>query len=808
MRVSRLLSLVVLIAALASLPASGQVATSIVGTQVAPASAAVNPSTNTIFVANECGTDSTCEIGTNPSVTVINGKTLGTQTVTVGYWPYSVGVDTGLNQTYVATCASDNTCSSLGGVSAINGSTLGVTNIAATGYDSTWVAVNSSSHYVYVVNECDDSNCTTMGNVTAINGTTLKAVATVQAGAFPLTAVVNPVTNMIYVVNLCGSDLTCQSAGTVTVINGSTNTLVTNIAVDFYPLLAAVDQVNNKIYVTNNGGTDGSYSNGTVTVIDGASNTVEADVMVGLSPAPVVFNSKTNTAYVGNQCGSDPNCVLPPSVTVINGSNNTVTTSVPICTTETQPAYDSEANLTTNMIYFACQPRSNQLIATGLSVNVINGATNTAFPIAVGDVPNAAVVNASTNTIYVPNDADNTVSVIGGATKAQLNTVTPCRLVDTRPGSGGSGPIQGGTYEAFNLPQLAQQKCTGLNLSSAISYSLNVTLVPSSGPVGYLTIWPDSLLQPFVSTMNSDGRIKANAAIVSAGLKGAVDVYVANTANVILDIDAYFGPSGSSTLQYYPLTPCRIADTRQSNFPQGLGAPPLKAQQQRSFPLLNATTCFQQVPSGTTVAAYSLNFTAVPHGPLGYLTIWPTGQQQPNVSTLNAPTGAVTANAAIVPAGMPSGEINAYAFNDSDLIIDIDGYFAAPGSGGLSAYPTAPCRVLDTRPPNGNGPFTGTLSPPVNVLGSPCSVPSSVPAQSLGYTFNATVVPYQGGSLGYLTLWPVGGMLPVVSTLNAYDGAITSNMAIIPAGTNGEINAYAGFGATDLILDISSFYAP
>jgi hypothetical protein len=81
-----------------------------------------------------------------------------------------------------------------------------------------------------------------------------------------------------------------------------------------------------------------------------------------------------------------------------------------------------------------------------------------------------------------------------------------------------------------------------------------------------------------------------------------------------------------------------------------------------------------------------------------------------------------------------------------------------------------------------------------------------VPASSLGYNLNATVVPQ--GSLGYLTLWPVGENQPVVSTLNAYDGAITSNMAIVPAGTSSEINAYAGFGTTNLILDIAGFYAP
>jgi hypothetical protein len=142
-----------------------------------------------------------------------------------------------------------------------------------------------------------------------------------------------------------------------------------------------------------------------------------------------------------------------------------------------------------------------------------------------------------------------------------------------------------------------------------------------------------------------------------------------------------------------------------------------------------------------------------------------------------------------------------YARNDTDLAIDVNGYFAAPGQNGLSLYPTVPCRVLDTRPPNGNGPFSQTLSPPVDVLGSPCGVPS----QAQAYALNATVVPV--GSLGYLSLWADGQPQPTVSTLNASDGAITSNMAFVFAGTQGEIDAFA-YGTTNLILDISGFFAP
>jgi hypothetical protein len=69
---------------------------------------------------------------------------------------------------------------------------------------------------------------------------------------------------------------------------------------------------------------------------------------------------------------------------------------------------------------------------------------------------------------------------------------------------------------------------------------------------------------------------------------------------------------------------------------------------------------------------------------------------------------------------------------------------------------------------------------------------------------NATVVPQ--GMLGYLTLWPDGGSQPVVSTLNAYDGAVTSNMAIVPT-SNGSVDAYAR-NPTQLIVDSFSYFGP
>ncbi|HUI85417.1 MAG TPA: choice-of-anchor tandem repeat GloVer-containing protein [Candidatus Binatia bacterium] len=371
----------------------------------------------------------------------------------------------------------------------------------------------------------------------------------------------------------------------------------------------------------------------------------------------------------------------------------------------------------------------------------------------------------------------------------QFISAPPCRLVDTRQTG---NPIRGGTAQDFPIPQLGNCNIP----ANATAYSLNVTVVPQLR-LGYLTVWPAGQAQPNISTMNSpDGRTKANAAIVPAGVNGAISVFASNTTDVILDINGYFTAPGDQTYAFYSVTPCRVIDTR---FPNGsLGSPSLAGGTERDFPTLESSCIPQNV---NNIKAYSLNFAVLPtaqepHQALGYLTVWSTGEPQPAVSTLNNPTATTVANAAIVPAGT-GGAISVLASNDTDLVVDVNGYFAPAGSGGLSLYPTAPCRVLDTRDNNGP-PFVGEKT--VNVTGSVCAPP--VGAQV--YVLNATVVP--PGRLGYLTLWPDTGQQPEVSTLNAVDGFLTSNMAIVPT-LNGSIDAFAS-NLTQLLLDISSYFAP
>jgi hypothetical protein len=451
-----------------------------------------------------------------------------------------------------------------------------------------------------------------------------------------------------------------------------------------------------------------------------------------------------------------------------------------------------------------------------LTWSAANGATS--YDVHFGTLSSPPLVTNTTATTYSPgtlspnttyywqivaqNSAGPTSSatwsfMTGGPVAAlQFVPVTPCRVADTR---GLAGPFGGPTMTAaasrsFAIPQ------SGCGIpSTAAAYSLNVTVVPQ-GALAFLTLWPAGQARPFVSTLNSfSGTVVANAAIVPAGSGGAVSVSVTNTTDVILDINGYFDSASARSVSFYPVSPCRIADTRMAT--GQFGGPSMPGGLSRDFPLASSSC----VPAAAS--AYSLNVTVVPDPVvhfLGYLTTWPTGQARPNVSTLNSWTGNVVANAAIVASGT-NGAISVFVSQQTDTILDISGYFAAPGSpGALSFYPVTPCRIADTR--DAAGPFGGPTmgagtTRSFEVPASACYVPTTASA----YSINVTVVPQ--GPLLYLTAFPAGSAQPFVSTLNSFDGSVVANAAIVPAGTGGAISVFVT-GRTDVVLDIDGYFAP
>ena len=411
----------------------------------------------------------------------------------------------------------------------------------------------------------------------------------------------------------------------------------------------------------------------------------------------------------------------------------------------------------------------------------------------------------------------------GGTTNVTLSEsnglyfvpVPPCRVIDTRS----SDPNFGGpAFSAGQTRNYAIRNSTGLGCAASYipaaanvqAYSLNVTVVPP-GPLTFVTVFPGRTSLPNVSTLNSyDGRTKANAAIVPANTGDSnreISIYASDPTHVVVDINGYYVPetdppannNGQTPLAYYPLPPCRTVDTRSNSGLLGSGTF-LRANTRTDYTL--AGTC--GLPANAQ--AYALNYTALPRtGYLFYITTWPTGGPQPIVSTINATTGAITANAAIVPApASANGKVSVFTTDDTDLIIDVAGYYAAPSSSanGLALYNLTPCRVYDSRGTSGTGaPLNGNATYNTNV-GSSCG--ASTTAQS--YILNTTVIPYQGKQMRYLTAWAQSSGQPLQSVVNAYDGAVSSNLAVVPT-VNGSVSTYVS-ETTGLILDLSAYFAP
>jgi hypothetical protein len=330
--------------------------------------------------------------------------------------------------------------------------------------------------------------------------------------------------------------------------------------------------------------------------------------------------------------------------------------------------------------------------------------------------------------------------------------------------------------------------------ATAKAYSLNFTVAPRTGSLRSLTAGPGGQSPPNTSTLTSpDGQTIANGAIVPAGPDGSINVVSTDDTDLIVDINGYFALPGFGTLQFYPLEPCRVLDTRLpplGTFPPNstFGSPALAPSGERSFPV-PSSGC--GAPANAT--AYSLNVTVQPQVPLGFLSAWPSGQSRPFVSTMNSYDGTVLANAAIVPAGT-GGAVSFFASNPDDVIVDINGYFAPPSASGLNFYAVTPCRLVDTTNPGGTlgGPLLSAGTPRTFPLSTgPCGLPATPALQA--YFLSITASPT--GPLGFLSVWPSGQSRPFVSTLNGYKGLAVANAAIVPAG---------GFGAVDLFVTTDS----
>jgi hypothetical protein len=127
---------------------------------------------------------------------------------------------------------------------------------------------------------------------------------------------------------------------------------------------------------------------------------------------------------------------------------------------------------------------------------------------------------------------------------------------------------------------------------------------------------------------------------------------------------------------------------------------------------------------------------------------------------------------------------------------------------GLKFFTVAPCRVADTRNPNGpqGGPALSQGVQRVFPVGGFCGVPTAARAVS----FNVTVTGPSGG--GVLRFGPgTCNNLPLTSTINFSTGQTRANNAVLSLATDGSgglavLPTIGGGGTVQLIIDVNGYF--
>jgi hypothetical protein len=330
----------------------------------------------------------------------------------------------------------------------------------------------------------------------------------------------------------------------------------------------------------------------------------------------------------------------------------------------------------------------------------------------------------------------------------------------------------------------------------AASAVLNVTVVdPGAG--GFVTVFPCGAALPNASSLNyGSGAVVANAVLAKIGNGGKVCFYTFAATDLIVDVAAYF-PSATSLV---PLSaPARVLDSRPSGETvDGLHQRTGRVAAGRTYELPIAGRA--GVPS--SAATVVLNVTAVNPAAGGFVTVFPCGQPQPNASNLNYKAGDVIPNAVLAKVGA-GGKVCFYTFAETDLLIDVGGFFGNE----LSLVPLpSPGRVFDSRPSgetvDGLHQRTGRIA-----AGATYELPiagrAGVPLSASLVVLNVTAV--DPGAGGFVTVFPCGAALPNASSLNYKAGDVIPNAVLAKVGSGGKVCFYS-YATTDLIVDVSGYF--
>lgn len=370
---------------------------------------------------------------------------------------------------------------------------------------------------------------------------------------------------------------------------------------------------------------------------------------------------------------------------------------------------------------------------------------------------------------------------------------TPTRAFDTRLQAPAT-PFQAGTARLIPL---------GVPAGTTAAL-VNLTLVRPAGP-SFATAWQPRTARPDTSNVNApDGNVVANAAVVQVDAAGRILLYVRATSHVIVDVMGVFTPAPGAVAggRFAAVGPTRAVDTREAPSPTNdfTVLDPNPKDTRVGVPIAGR---FGVPASGAAAVAMIVTGVSGTNPSSGFVTVHAGGTSPPVISNLNVNgfvggVGDRRANLVVAPVGA-GGRVDVLLHNVDDVVVDVVGWFTdgsvTPATAGRYV-PVAPKREVDTRIPLGFAPLgkgtTRTLDP------------VSVPATASAVLQNLTLAP--SASRGFLTAFPTGGAVPLVSNLNATGpGQVRAALAITRLAGGRE--SFFSQNGTQLVVDVAGYFS-
>jgi hypothetical protein len=378
-----------------------------------------------------------------------------------------------------------------------------------------------------------------------------------------------------------------------------------------------------------------------------------------------------------------------------------------------------------------------------------------------------------------------------------LGTKTPLTAPVLFPGNGTTTSLSKFVTESPDpLPYCGYAGTAGLPvialMPETVTGDVSATITGPNGPVPTCALSQNNTDGTAAAILGADNGV---VAIPKAPLlPGTYTVTVVTSARTVtwtftVDPAAAKGPLPAATatpigsaVDFTPLSPARVADTRQ-----GMGATTLIAGVTKRIQISG----LGGVAAGST--AVSANFTVVDPASSGYLTVWNCADARPLASTLNFTGGEVTPNAGTNPLDATGG-LCVFSNVSIDLVVDVNGAYGPTGRDGFTSV--TPARLYDTRQTGDRLSDGQTLQ--VKVAGK-----NGIPMGASAVALNVTGV--DATDEGYVTVYPCGTERPVVSNLNPHPGRAQPNLVLTPVAADGTVCVYS-LQDVDIVIDVSGYY--